>query len=292
MKTALAFLKKGYQVIPLSRRTGSPVIKFKDIPITEELIKSINWSNCDYALLMRGVWAIDIDTHGMDPITAQGLKFLLKSQKADLFTILSTDQNNFGLDGYSSILRSEYKEEFIQNFKNTFFELTDSGGMHVLFKKREGIPYSQKIGPLPGIDIKANENNYVKIFPSKGREVLQAVKSLPVYEGEFEKEIFKPKPKIVTNYFQQSLPTIQGNGNHEGRDAYNRILEGTWMNRNDDLFKAACWAIESGTDLEPLSVLIGSVKGRDEFTREEFERTIESARRQVASGGYTISGVI
>lgn len=290
MKTALAFLKKGYQVIPLSKKTGSPMIKFKDVPITEELIKSINWNNCDYAILMRGVWAIDIDTHSMDPITAQGLKFLLKSQKADLFSILSTDHNNFGLDGYSSILRSEYKEEFIQNFKNTFFELTPSGGMHILFKKREDIPYSQKIGILPGVDIKANENNYVKIFPSEGREVLQAVKSLPVYEGEFEKEIFKPKPKIVTNYFQQSLPTIQGNGNHEGKDAYNRILEGTWMNRNDDLFKAACWAIESGREIEPLSALIGSVKGRDEFTREEFERTIESARRKVANSGYIING--
>lgn len=290
MKTALAFLKKGYQVIPLSKKTGSPVIKFKDIPITEELIKSINWNNCDYAILMRGVWAIDIDTHAMDPITAQGLKFLLKSQKADLFSILSTDHNNFGLDGYSSILRSEYKGEFIQNFKNTFFELTTSGGMHILFKKREDIPYSQKIGILPGVDIKANENNYVKIFPSEGREVLQAVKNLPVYEGKFEKEVFKAKPKIVTNYFQQSLPTIQGNGSHEGRDAYNRILEGTWMNRNDDLFKAACWAIESGRAIEPLSVLIGSVKGRDEFTREEFERTIESARRKVASSGYIING--
>lgn len=290
MKTALAFLRKGYQVIPLSKKTGSPVIKFKDVEITEELIKSINWNNCDYALLMRGVWAIDIDTHSMDPITAQGLKFLLKSQKADLFSVLSTDQNDFGLDGYSSILRSEYKEEFIQNFKNTFLELTDSGGMHILFKKREDIPYSQKIGVLPGIDIKANENNYVKIFPSDGREVLQSVKSLPVYEGEFEKEIFKPKPKIVTNYFEQSLPTNLGSGSHEGKGAYERILEGAWMNRNDDLFKAACWAIESGTDIEPLSVLIGSVKGRDEFTREEFERTIESARRKVASSGYIING--
>lgn len=290
MKTALAFLKKGYQVIPLSKKTGSPVIKFKDIPITEELIRSTNWNNCDYAILMRGVWAIDVDTHSMDPILAKGLRFLLKSQKADLFSFLSTDQNNHGLDGYSSILRSEYKDEFIRNFKNTFLELTDSGGMHILFKKREDIPYSQKIGVLPGVDIKANENNYVKIFPSDGREVLQAVKNLPLYEGRFEKEVFKPKPEIVTNYFQQSLPTIQGNGSHEGRDAYNRILEGAWMNRNDDLFKAACWAIESGTDIEPLSVLIGSVKGRDEFTREEFERTIESARRKVASSGYIIIG--
>lgn len=62
------------------------------------------------------------------------------------------------------------------------------------------------------------------------------------------------------------------------------------MNRNDDLFKAACWAIEGGHDLTSLEILIGSVKGRDEFTREEFERTIESARRKVASGGYTIIG--
>ncbi|HHK0660536.1 TPA: bifunctional DNA primase/polymerase, partial [Streptococcus pyogenes] len=64
--TALSFLKKGYQVIPLRKDTGTPMIKFKDIQITEEVIKNTNWFNCDYALLMRGIWCIDIDTHDMD----------------------------------------------------------------------------------------------------------------------------------------------------------------------------------------------------------------------------------
>ncbi|MGV3311296.1 bifunctional DNA primase/polymerase [Streptococcus suis] len=278
--TALAFLRKGYQVIPLSRKTGNPIIKFKDIPITEEIIKSVNWFNCDYALLMRGVWAIDIDTHNMDETIAEGLKFLLRSQKADLLSVLSTDQNDYGLDGYSSILRSEYKSELIKNFNNTFLELTASGGMHVLFKKREDIPYAQKIGIMPGIDIKANDNNYVKIFPSEGREVLQAVKELPFYEGEFEQMVFRPKQQIITQYFSDSLPTSL-NGSHEGKEAYDRIITGMCMNRNDDLFKASCWAIENNQSLAGLMVIVGTVKGRDVFTQEEFERTIESARRKV-----------
>lgn len=278
--TALAFLKKGYQVIPLSRKTGSPIIKFKDIPITEDIIKSVNWFNCDYALLMRGIWAIDIDTHNMDETIAGGLKFLLRSQKADLLSVLSTDQHDYGLDGYSSILRSEHKDELIKNFNNTFLELTASGGMHALFKKRDGVDYSQKIGVLKGIDIKANDNNYVKIFPSEGREVLQAVKELPFYDGEFEKTVFEPKQQIITQYFSDSLPSTL-NSNHEGKEAYDRIITGTCINRNDDLFKASCWAIENNQSLADLMVIIGTTKGRDVFTQEEFERTIESARRKV-----------
>ena len=278
--TALAFLKKGYQVIPLSKKTGNPIIKFKDIPITEDIIKSVNWFNCDYALLMRGIWAIDIDTHNMDETIAEGLKFLLRSQKADLLSVLSTDQHDYGLDGYSSILRSEHKDELIKNFQNTFLELTASGGMHALFKKREDIPYTQKIGVMSGIDIKANDNNYVKIFPSEGREVLQAVKELPFYDGEFEKTVFEPKQQIITQYFSDSLPSTL-NSNHEGKEAYDRIITGTCMNRNDDLFKASCWAIENNQSLADLMVIIGTTKGRDVFTQEEFERTIESARRKV-----------
>ncbi|MTB64100.1 hypothetical protein GGG87_03670 [Streptococcus sp. zg-86] len=280
--TALNFLKKGYQVIPLSRKTGSPIIKFKDIQITEEIIKSVNWLNCDYALLMRGVWAIDIDTHELDETTAKGLKWLIQTCGADILRITTTDQYNNGLDGYSSLLNSEYKEELLDNFSKTFIEVTASGGMHILFKKRNDIPYGQKPKIMKGIDIKAHENNYVKIFPSEGREVLQAVDSLPYYEGEFEKQAFKPKQHIVTQYFSELLPTPSNNGTHEGREAYERVTSGTCMNRNDDLFKAACWAFENGHPIDNLMIIIGTVKGRDTFTREEFERTVESARRKVS----------
>lgn len=279
---ALNFLKKGYQVVPLSRKTGSPIIKFKDKPITEEVIKSVNWLNCDYALLMRGVWAIDIDTHELDETTARGLKWLIQTCGVDILRITTTDQYNNGLDGYSSLLNSEYKEELLDNFSKTFIEVTASGGMHILFKKRDDIPYSQKPKIMQGIDIKAHDNNYVKIFPSEGREVLQVVDDLPHYEGEFEKHVFKPKQQIITQYFSESLPVSLNKGTHEGREAYERVTTGTCMNRNDDLFKAACWAFENGHPIENLVTIIGTVKGRDVFTREEFERTIESARNIVS----------
>ncbi|OVE43447.1 hypothetical protein CUGBS00_03175, partial [Streptococcus agalactiae] len=175
------------------------------------------------------------------------------------------------LDGYSSIIRNEHKDELIRNFKNTFVEVTKSGGMHVLFKKRDGINYSQKIGVMPGVDIKANDNNYVKIFPSDGREVLQAVKRLPYYDGKFEEEIFKPKQDSSVTYFGGSIVKQKTTGNHEGREAYERVATGTSYNRNDDLFKGACWAFENGIDIDDLTSIIGTVKGKDVFTREEFE---------------------
>lgn len=286
--TALSFLKKGYQVIPLSKKTGRPIIKFKDIQITEDIIKSINWFDCDYALLMRGMWCIDIDTHKMtDEKLASDLKTMIQTMGVDLLSVLSTERYNNGLDGYSSLLKSEYKEELIGNFKKTFVEITASGGMHILFKKRDGVDYSQKPSVLPSIDIKAHNNNYVKIFPSDGREVLQSVKELPLYEGRFEEAIFKPKENFTT-YFSGSIVKPKSTGNHEGREAYERVATGTSYNRNDDLFKGACWAFENDIDIDDLTSIIGTVKGRDVFTREEFELTIESAKRKVGTR-YSIS---
>lgn len=279
-KTALSFLSKGYQVIPLSRKTGTPITQFKDIPVTEEFINSLNWDNCDIALLMRGIWCIDIDTHNMDEGLAKQLKNMIKIFGADLLSVLKTDDNhNLGLDGYSSLFNYEHKEEILNNAKNTYIEQTTSGGLHILFRKQGGIDYSQKISVLDGIDIKANDNNYVKIFPSVGREVLQAVNELSVYEGKFEKEIFTP-PTIVTNYFSEFLPN-KINGNHAGKEAFERVATGNSMNRNDDLFKAACWAFENNQDISDLYSIVGTIKGRDVFTPEEFERTVESARKKV-----------
>lgn len=277
--TALSFLKKGYQILPLSKKTGLPVIKYKNIKITEDIIKSINWMNCDYALLMRGVWGIDIDTHKMDEKLAYELRMMIKTLGIDLLSVLKTDNNDYGLDGYSSIVRHENSDELIRNFKNSYTELTDSGGLHILFKKRDGIDYTQKIGVMDGVDIKAHDNNYIKIFPSTGREVLKAVKELPFYEGEFEKKVFSNKQQIVTEYFGSSV--VYSNKGHEGEEAYQRVSTGMSVNRNDDLFKAACWAFENNHSIEDLMSIIGTVKGRDVFTREEFERTIESARRRV-----------
>lgn len=277
-KTALSFLKKGYQVIPLSRKTGTPIIQFKDIPITEDVINSVDWSDCDYALLMRGIWCIDIDTHQMDENLAQEMFRMIKIFGSDIISVMVTDKNNFGLDGYSSIINHEYKDELLSNFRNTYIELTQTGGMHILFRKQEGIEYAQKIGVMNGVDIKANDNNYVKIFPSVGREVLRAVKELAIYEGKFEKEIFTPRQTIVTQYFTDYLPKVKGT--HAGHEAFERVSTGNSVNRNDDLFKAACWAFENNQDISDLYSIVGTIKGSDVFTPEEFERTIESARRK------------
>lgn len=277
--TALSFLKKGYQVIPLSKETGRPIIKFADIEITEDIIKSINWRNCDYALLMRGMWCIDIDTHAMDEQLAQALKRTIELCGIEILSVIGTDQYDNGLDGYSSIIKHEMKDELIKNFKNTFHEITSSGGLHVLFKKRDDIQYSQKIDLIKGVDIKAHPNNFVKIFPSDGRKVLNAVKELPYYDGEFEQTIFAP-PKIITNYFSESV--VRGTkGNHEGRMAYDRIISGTSNSRNADLFKAACWAMENGYSIDELYCVVGTIKKNDVFTQTEFDLTMESAKRRV-----------
>ena len=65
-------------------------------------------------------------------------------------------------NGYESL-----KEwELSQYIPKTLTATTPSGGKHIFLKKPKGIELSQDIRVKPGIDIKANKNNYVLVAPS------------------------------------------------------------------------------------------------------------------------------
>lgn len=82
--------------------------------------------------------------------------------------------------------------------------------------------------------------------------------------------------EILKDYDFSHLPQLNGQGGR-GKQAYQRIIDGVWESRNNDLFMAVSYAKVKSISIEPLKVLIGTVKGSDEFTEEEFYKTVQSA---------------
>lgn len=263
---ALLALDSGIQIIPLNENKR-PLVSFGNVEITPIFIETYKtyYDNATMiAVLCRGVWCIDIDVnHG--------------------------DEAN----GFASLESIPFYGELDKNANETMIQQTASGGMHIIFKKREGIDYSQKINYLPGVDIKANDNNYFVYAGSVTTKGVYTRNELPpkLYEGDFEKRIFSKRGnyykqmedketqkvnEILKDYDFSHLPQLNGQGGR-GKQAYQRIIDGVWESRNNDLFMAVSYAKVKNISIEPLKVLIGTVKGSDEFTEEEFYKTVQSA---------------
>lgn len=261
---ALGMLEGGVQCIPLNE-SKRPMLNFADVTITKDFINRNEEYQRARALgvLTRGLWCIDIDKHGGTFVT-----------------------------GYYSMGKIPYYDELDCNAKKTWIQQTPTGGMHIIFKKREGIEYSQHNGYLKNVDIKANDNNFFVMGGSvtkAGIYNLNAQEPI-LYDGEFEERIFNregstfeeqviAKLSLKNVLPQPTLSSYQPRGKGgRGKQAYQRIIEGVSETRNEDLFLAASYAKTCNIAIEPLTVLIGDVKGRDRFTEKEFWKTVASAR--------------
>ena len=131
---ALLYQQKGFSVIPISPTTKRPLIEFADKPpLDADGINEV-WSkypNANIALRTTNFFVIDIDKHGET-------------------------------SGYDSLKKWEH----LNLIEPTLQAKTASGGKHLFYFKRDDIHISQMIGFLPGVDIKAHENNYVLVAPS------------------------------------------------------------------------------------------------------------------------------
>lgn len=265
---AMQALESNIQVIPLNK-DKRPLVSFANLEITPIFIDTYRAhyeTTSMLAILCRGVWCIDIDiNHG--------------------------DEAN----GFTSLENIPFYNELDNNAKNTMVQVTPSGGMHIIFKKHEGVEYQQKIAYLPGVDIKANENNYFVYAGSVTDKGIYTRNDLPpkLYEGEFEERIFSKRGNfykqmedketekvndILKGYDFSHLPQMQGKDGR-GKQAYKRIIDGVSLERNNDLYLAVSYAKACNIDIFPLRVLINDMKGNDIFTESEFEKTVESALR-------------
>lgn len=265
---AMQALESNIQVIPLNK-DKRPLVSFANLEITPTFIDTYRAhyeTTSMLAILCRGVWCIDIDiNHGDNE------------------------------DGFTSLEKIPFYSELDENAKETMVQSTPSGGMHLIFKKREGIEYQQKIAYLGGVDIKANNNNYFVYAGSVTYKGIYTRNDLPpkLYEGEFEERIFSTRGNfykqmedketekvndILKGYDFSHLPQMQGKGGR-GKQAYQRIIDGVSVERNNDLYLAVSYAKACNIDISPLRVLINDMKGNDIFTESEFEKTVESALR-------------
>ncbi|MES3642381.1 bifunctional DNA primase/polymerase [Staphylococcus saprophyticus] len=137
-------LKKNIQVIPLNQYK-KPSVTFADIDVTDEFIEyhsSFYHQAHVLGVLTRGVWCIDIDVDHQE-----------------------------GSNGLESLKMIPFYDEIVTNAKDTLVQTTPSNGKHIIFRKREGIEYGQKINYLPSVDIKAHHNNYFVLANSRTKKV-------------------------------------------------------------------------------------------------------------------------
>lgn len=261
---AVKKLAQNIEIIPVTE-TKRPLFKFVDVPkITQAFIDQhkLQYKTAQaFGVLCRGVWCVDID-------------------------VGHNEMDN----GFQSLEQLPYYDELMENAKNTWVQDTPSGGKHLIFKKREGIDYRQKIGYLPGVDIKAHPNNFFLIGGSKTTKGQYKTnrKQAVAYEGEFEATIFGTqgayRDQVMDKYsmknvlYDYDFSHLPSSGKGEGRQAYQRIVDGVSVYRNDDLFKAATYAKTFNIDITPLKVLIGDNKDGDLFSEAEFWQTVNSAQ--------------
>lgn len=256
---ALQYQKLGFAVIPINPKNKRPMIEFADKPkMTAEEIDSF-WDqhpNANIALKTTNFFVIDIDKHGKE-------------------------------NGFESLKRWKY----LNLIEPTLQAKTASGGKHLFYFKREDSPITQMIGFLPGVDIKAHENNYVLVAPSateKGqyewdleksseggtmvtpsKELIQAIKkTYQKTHGYSSEGLRNLKERSLTRDRNQTTELFEtiavGFGDEGGRnDKLAKFVAGLLFRAVDDEHVLKLAEIANGNSLNPLP-------------ENEVRRTVES----------------
>lgn len=135
-EAAIQYAKKGLSVVPLAPHSKIPAVKHANMPrLTVDDVESY-WDahpNANIALKTERFFCIDVDMHD-------------------------------GENGKASIEKLGHPEWFA----DTYAEVTPHGGIHYYFLIPDGLVVRQKVGWLPGVDIRAGENGTVTVTPSVG----------------------------------------------------------------------------------------------------------------------------
>lgn len=253
---ALEYQKLGFSVIPISPTKKTPLIKFADLPpMSPEQIKE-TWTehpNANIALKTDKFFVIDIDKHGSS-------------------------------NGFDSLR----KWKNVKLIPQTLQAKTASGGKHLFFFKRDDRPISQLIGFLPGVDIKAHNNNYVLVAPSAN--------SKGVYEWDIEKsgphgtmvtasreliDAINAESKSSTGLKDLMFRTYNGDGKkNKTTDLFETIIIGFGDEggRNDALAKFTAGLLLRKVDYEHIYSLakIANSNSMNPLPDKELSRTVES----------------
>lgn len=257
---ALAYASKGLSVLPMIDK--KPLISFADKPpLTDKEIK-VQWTihpEAQIAVRTTKFFVIDIDT-------------------ADAH----------GKDGFKSI------ETVKDMLPETLMQETASGGRQMFYLKPPNVEVNQHIEWLPGVDVKAHENNYVMIAPSERNgkpykwlnklpivqaptELVRSINKRPNgnYTGSSNVNSYTGDKTATSNLFEQ---IVNGLGETGGRNNALASFVGGLLFRNVDVDSAYKLAQMANDNTRKL------------LSPTEFDRTFESMvkkeirRREVANG--------
>ena len=256
---ALQYQKLGFAVIPINPKNKRPMIEFADKPkMTAKEIADF-WDqhpNANIALKTTNFFVIDIDKHGKG-------------------------------NGFESLKRWKY----LNLIEPTLQAKTASGGKHLFYFKREDTPITQMIGFLPGVDIKAHENNYVLVAPSATDKGM--------YEWDLEKSseggtMVTPSKELIQaikktyqethGYSSEGLRSLKERSLNRDRNQTTELLEtiavgfGDEGGRNDKLTKFVAGLLFRAVDDEHVLRLAEIANGNsiNPLPDIEVRRTVES----------------
>ena len=230
LEAALRYSRMGYYPIPIRRDTKKPAIKFANKPrLTADEIKSIWGAHPEYNVALRTVnhMCIDIDIG-----------------------------HETGVSGYDSI-KPLLEEPWWP--KETLTATTATGGKHYIFAKPADVELTQNIGALPGVDIKANINNYHLVFPSTNSDG-------KMYNWDNWNKYSNVKPTEAPIELCEKLGAIKGNThkcqiveNSKPNDGSHRmLLSGTGAEKTASVFETLAYGLgNSGVRNTNLTRLVG-----------------------------------
>jgi len=244
---AVKYAEAGFSVLPMVGKT--PMIKFADQPpLTVDQVKTY-WKSHPYAQL---------------------------ALRTTNFFVVDIDEHADGADGFQSFKDYDHPEYF----RETLSQTTAGGGRQLFYLKREDTEMQQRIGWLPGVDIKAHVNNYVMVAPSErnGRQ----------YEWENHNPIVTASPELVaainarpaddtTDFTDFHIDYTEKSGT---ATLFETIVNGLGATggRNNALASFAGGLLFRGVD--PLAVvqlgLLANANTVDSLTKREAKITIES----------------
>lgn len=250
---ALHYQKLGYSVIPIDKKSKRAITKFKDKTFSENEIRRFWHEQPDANIAWRTTdfFVIDID--------------------------VSVTEN-----GYDSL-----KEwELSQYIPKTLTATTPSGGKHIFLKKTKGIELSQDIRVKPGIDIKANKNNYVLVAPSNNTK--------GIYKWDKSTEQMAEAPAEIISILQTSkqpkepmnFTTDYSRGEFSSKTAklFEQVVFGLGDKggRNNALASFVGGLLMRGVDVDATYLLakIANHYTPDSLPADELDRTFESMVRK------------
>lgn len=258
---AIRYANKGFSVIPMLEKR--PLIKFADKPpLTVEEVKEL-WSKYPYANLA------------------------LKTDKFFVFDIDVHDNSANGIESFKTLPRAWFEDTLVQR--------TASGGYHYFFEKPKDRCIGQKIALLPGIDLKAHNNNYVLVAPSRTKK--------GVYEFLNKKPMKKAPDELLdfidsktNNNFKENVDfsnvSYNGKGN-KTTELFEQIANGLGLNGGRNAMLASFCGGLLFRGVKPDIVLelarITNSRTEDPLSDKEVVTTVESMiKKEIRRRGGTV----